>query len=45
MKPGLIKVGHSFEIFLYLCENHAATNDSNNCLEDELLFEEAKTNL
>ena len=44
MKPCLNKVVQRFEIILYLCENHAATNDSNNCLEDELLFQEAKTN-
>ena len=45
MKPCLIKVVQSFEIILYMCENHASTNALNNCLEDELLFEEAKTNL
>ena len=41
MKPCLIKVVQSFEIILYMCENHAATNALNNCLEDVLLFKEA----
>ena len=41
MKPCLIKVVQRFEIILYLCENHAATNALNNCLEDVLLFKEA----
>lgn len=54
MQPYLIKVLQSFELILYLCENHAAKNALNNCLEDELLFncledvilfEKAKTNL
>ena len=43
MKPCSIKVVQSFEIIL--CENHVATNALNNCLEDELLFDEAKTNV
>ena len=42
MKPCLIKVVQSFEIILYMCENHAATNALNNCLEDVLLFREPR---
>ena len=45
MKPCLVKVVQSFEIILYMCENHAVTDALNNCLEDVLLFEEARTNL